>query len=108
MEEFKRFQYQRTKGFRAPENRVSVKRPGKWGNPFPTGANPGDTEETKKQKHAAAVAKFEEWLRTDDKGRAIAAAAPCELRGKNLGCSCRVGWPCHGDVLFKIANKSAI
>jgi hypothetical protein len=104
MEEIKRFQYQRVKGFRAPENRVSVKRPGKWGNPFPTGAKEGDTEEERKQKHVEAVAKFDQWLLNDESGRAVAAAAPLELRGKNLGCSCRVGWPCHGDVLFRLAN----
>ncbi|MBW3638188.1 MAG: DUF4326 domain-containing protein [Armatimonadetes bacterium] len=43
-------------------------------------------------------------MRETDEGRAL-AAAPIELRGKNLGCSCRVGWPCHGDVRFKLANS---
>lgn len=28
-----------------------------------------------------------------------------ELRGKNLACWCKVGTPCHGDVLLAIANK---
>jgi len=27
-----------------------------------------------------------------------------ELRGKNLACWCRIGEPCHADVLLEIAN----
>jgi hypothetical protein len=27
-----------------------------------------------------------------------------ELRGKNLGCWCAAGQPCHVDVLLEIAN----
>jgi hypothetical protein len=27
------------------------------------------------------------------------------LKGKNLSCWCKVGEPCHGDVLLEIANK---
>jgi hypothetical protein len=27
------------------------------------------------------------------------------LRGKNLACFCKVGEPCHADVLLEIANK---
>jgi hypothetical protein len=28
-----------------------------------------------------------------------------ELSGKNLVCWCALGTPCHGDVLFRIANN---
>lgn len=28
-----------------------------------------------------------------------------ELRGKNLACWCKLGDPCHADVLLEIANK---
>jgi hypothetical protein len=28
-----------------------------------------------------------------------------ELRGLNVACWCRVGEPCHGDVLLEIANN---
>ncbi len=31
----KRIQLRRTKGWRKPDNTVTVSRPGKWGNPFP-------------------------------------------------------------------------
>jgi len=27
-----------------------------------------------------------------------------ELRGKNLACWCRIGEPCHADVLLSLAN----
>lgn len=27
-----------------------------------------------------------------------------ELRGKNLACFCKIGEPCHADVLLEIAN----
>lgn len=27
-----------------------------------------------------------------------------ELRGKNLACWCKLGAPCHGDVLLELAN----
>jgi len=28
-----------------------------------------------------------------------------ELKGKNLSCWCKVGEPCHVDILLKIANE---
>jgi len=28
-----------------------------------------------------------------------------ELRGKNLACWCKIGEPCHADILLKIANE---
>jgi hypothetical protein len=28
-----------------------------------------------------------------------------ELRGKNLACFCKIGEPCHADVLLELANK---
>jgi hypothetical protein len=32
------------------------------------------------------------------------AAAISELRGKDLACFCKIGDPCHADVLLEIAN----
>jgi hypothetical protein len=29
-----------------------------------------------------------------------------ELRGKNLACWCKLGVPCHADVLLQLANES--
>ena len=101
-----RFQYQKTKGYRAPENRQCVKRPGKWGNPFPTGVEKGDSPETRKAKHAASVEKFERFLAKTIDGRELARDARRELRGFNLGCSCALDLPCHGNTLLRIANET--
>lgn len=93
-----RIQLSRRKGWRMPENTVSVARPGMWGNHAavregtPTGQ--------------AAVDAFQRWVETEAsdawKGR-----AKIDLRGKNLACWCRPGAPCHGDVLLKLANTTA-
>ncbi|RPE05543.1 DUF4326 domain-containing protein [Chitinophaga lutea] len=91
-----RIQRKRTKGWRMPPNTVSVTRPGKWGNPF-TGV--------------AAAANFKTWLAGNPvlnihAGRPPSAEAiRAELAGKNLACWCKVGEPCHGDVLLEVANS---
>lgn len=60
----------------------------KWHNPF---------------RGKDAVVKFEEYL---SKNEALIKALP-ELRGKVLGCWCKVkpSDPCHGDVLVKWAER---
>ena len=37
--------------------------------------------------------------------QAIIDGIKSELKGKNLSCWCKIGEPCHGDVLLEIANK---
>jgi hypothetical protein len=37
---------------------------------------------------------------TTPEGRAVLDAARRELRGQSLACWCRVGGPCHADVLL--------
>lgn len=88
----KRIQLSRRKGWRMPPNTVSVARPGRWGNPYRVGVDGTAAE---------CVAQF----------RAILVARPDpmdavrrDLRGKNLACWCRVGDPCHADVLIEVAN----
>ena len=48
---------------------------------------------------SAAVAAFKHWVETeaDAEWRESARSA---LRGKNLACWCRIGEPCHADVLL--------
>ncbi len=80
----KRIQRKRIKGWRMPENTVSVCRPGKWGNPFPVGKEgvlgrvAPDAE--------GAVGFFRDML--DDPEMLEAAGYPLsdigELKGKNL------------------------
>ena len=88
----RRIQRKRTKGWRMPPNTIYVGRPTKWGNPYV------------RSRVADAVMLYEETLRigllpvtTEDVKR--------ELRGENLACWCRLGQPCHADVLLKIANE---
>ena len=85
-----RIQLQRIKGWRMPPNTVWVARPSRWGNPFKV---------TSKRTAAQAVERFR--CEMPDFTR---EAARLELRGKNLACFCKLGEPCHADVLLEIAN----
>jgi len=92
----RRIQRKRTKGWRMPENTVSVCRPGKWGNPFHV------SNFTTAQ---ACVNHYKWWLRERCDGMLVAKAARKELRGKNLACWCKEGDPCHADELLRVANS---
>jgi hypothetical protein len=92
----KRLQQKRTKGWRKPPNSVVISRPSKWGNPFKIDAA---------HDRSAVVAKFKEWIQTDDPRAETMRAEIGELRGKNLLCFCPVPGPCHGDVLLELANR---
>jgi hypothetical protein len=107
-----RVQLKRTKGWRMPENTVKVTRPGKYGNPFAIGKpaprcyerfHRGIVEDA-----SQAVALFRRALTYE-----MARAAPtsdmvidmvADLHGKNLACFCKIGEPCHADVLLELAN----
>ena len=101
-----RIQLKRSKGWRLPPNTVVVSRPGKWGNPFIVNSHvkPGS-------KHGVAyiavptiedaVECFREHLTHSP---ALVAMIKMELRGKNLACWCKIGQPCHADVLLEVAN----
>lgn len=105
-----RIQRKRTRGWKMPENTVSVTRPGKWGNPFKVGEpvwNPNQRTPSlvvpRDIEHCLELyreymkgAEIEgTWMNEDIK----------ELKGKNLACWCREGEPCHADILLFIANK---
>ena len=92
----KRIQLSRRKGWRMPENTVSVARPGKWGNPFRIG-------DFCIPDAGAAVATFRAWMERRVVGPE--QPDPTELRGKNLACWCPLDQPCHADVLLELANK---
>jgi len=81
---------------------VSVARPGKWGNPYPVVSSmrfhPKEAGFTPEQ----AVAAFKGMMH----GKLLIGAVDLEpLRGKNLACWCKLGEPCHADVLLELANK---
>lgn len=100
-----RIQLRRTKGWKMPPNTVKVTRPGIWGNPFIV--NPRVKPGSKSGAMYIcvptledAIETYREWLCLD--GREERARQ--ELRGKNLACWCKIGEPCHADVLLEIAN----
>jgi hypothetical protein len=93
----KRIQLSRKKGWRMPPNTVKVDRTNKvFGNRYRVGddypSNPGvkiDPDD--------AVMLFQIFQ---------APKLPVhELRGKNLACWCKLGDPCHADVLLELANR---
>lgn len=85
-----RIQRQRIKGWKMPENTVSVCRPGRWGNPFRV---------SKAYTAQEAVEHYRRQMPEFTK-----EAARRELAGRNLACFCKLGEPCHADVLLEIAN----
>lgn len=103
----KRIQRKRTKGWRMPDNAVSVCRPGRWGNPFIVSQKmkPGTrsgasyitvpTIEDAVECFKIMMLENPEYIREARK----------ELAGKDLACFCQLGQPCHADVLLDIVNN---
>jgi hypothetical protein len=84
-----RVQRSRKAGWRKPENWKYVGKRTKYGN----------NNDWRIYGRAKAVELFiEQW-----KGREAEIAA--DLRGKNLGCYCPIGEPCHADWLLEVANR---
>ena len=97
-----RIRLSRAKGWRMPENTVSVARPGHWGNCFKVGMPAPDwmgvpTLETIEQ----VVAAHRHMVMTTP-GKVLEVRT--YLHGKNLACWCVLGAPCHGDTLLAVAN----
>lgn len=100
-------QRQRIKGWRKPDNTVIVDRTSKrWGNPCRVGQFKGYTA-------ADAVADYRRWLDRDPVVRSfenVYGKPPTRaeiiegLKGRNLACTCKLGDPCHRNVLLEIAN----
>jgi hypothetical protein len=88
----KRIQLSRKKGWRMPPNTIKVTRPGEWGNPYKV---------SPEQDAATCVAKFREYIEARPEW---IAAARIHLKRKDLACWCKIGAPCHADVLLQIAN----
>jgi len=89
-----------------PENTIYVGRPTSFGNPFRVGyyyrecdGDPLISINTPSE----AVMLFRNSL---NKNRdEIYPLIKEALKGKNLACWCKVGDPCHADVLLEIANS---
>jgi hypothetical protein len=93
-----RIQRQRIKGWKMPENTVYVGRPGRWGNPFAV-IGKGQNSKYPPMTAQLAVDAYRRQMPEFTK-----EAARRELAGKNLACFCKLGEPCHADVLLEIAN----
>ena len=122
-----RIQRKRTKGFKMPENTVYVGRPSKWGNPFKVGLimNYMDVlhfmafNDVRKYfkitgQTVNSIAKkpldIEDcmYLYKNYKFRVSSETMKklmAELKGKNLACWCKIGEPCHADILLRLANE---
>lgn len=93
-------------------------RPTKWGNPFKIGNSLLDvpfiiikkTELTEAEQDGGIITQgisvrlFETFLTLYGAADFIQQIKE-NLKGKNLSCWCKVGEPCHVDVLLKIANE---
>ena len=89
---------QRSRRTKLPPGTVCVTRPGKWGNPFEKGQPGIETNADAARLHRA-------WIQDTPEGRLVADRARRELRGRNLACWCKIGSPCHAEVLLEIANR---
>lgn len=117
-----RLQLSRARGFRLPENAVSVARPGRWGNPYRVGVfglplavqlfrnsmegfwSPGLVA------HLSDELAAEAYRCHSDLRNRVRKLDVRELRGKALACWCPVpaaGEPdlCHRAVLLDLANR---
>lgn len=111
----RRVQLSREAGWRMPPNTVKVDRTTKWGNHFVVlpGRSGYDAIMAGSPIHCLtaheAVARFRLAIELKDMGSVVWAAIALndmeELRGKNLACWCKVGDPCHADVLLEEANR---
>jgi len=85
---------------------VNVARPSKWGNPYRIEpAFEGDGVKFPEVTAEMAVALFQErWERALSTWQSTRETLE-QLRGKNLACWCKLGSPCHADVLLELANR---
>ncbi len=124
MQQLKRVQRKRTKGFKLPENTKCVNRGTKWGNPIKLDGDMIYIDASYRRTildpwvyvcqgdiytvinlycglwdgSRIINADFRHWNKKFQKLNLS------ELKGKNLACFCPEGSPCHGDVLLKLAN----
>jgi len=91
-----RIQRKRTKGWRMPANTVYVGRPSKFGNPYKPGEH-GTAEECRDS--------YRQLVFND---HALRDAIEKELNGKSVACWCKLGDPCHGDVVLDFARPFVV
>ena len=106
----KRIRFQMgVKGWRKPPGTIIVMRGSRWGNPFVVAPRlaPGAKIDRRRRTYTAvptaeeAVKRFREYMEASPERQAEARR---DLRGFDLACNCKLGEPCHADVLLAIAN----
>jgi hypothetical protein len=103
-----RIRLSRARGWRLPENAVSVARPGRWGNPFIVGKD--GTRLQCAGKFYVLARGFIALVDTPDVETQLALYRRirrriADLQGKDLACWCALdGGACHADVLLCLAN----
>jgi hypothetical protein len=103
----KRIQRKRVKGWRLPENAMSVTRPGRYGNPFKIGERVED-DAVPSGYWLIDAAHCLELFENHVNAELIDDPHWLEpLRGKDLACFCKLDAPCHADILLRLANESA-
>ena len=126
MREPQRIQLSRAKGWRMPFLTVNVARPTIWGNPFYVSKwrdaatcvalyrdsvqgiwNPATSEHLPQAWQG--YAEHTEW---HQRWRKRMNCSPIEwvphLRGMHLACWCKLGEPCHAQVLLELANADGV
>ncbi len=94
----RRVQLSRQKGWRMPENTVKVDRTTRWGNRYRVGGPVC---------RQCGMGKVKDVVEAVELFRQLVAPTMtdiAQLRGKNLACWCKIGAPCHADVLLELAN----
>jgi hypothetical protein len=121
MDKPQRIQRKRTKGYKTPPGTVYVGRPSRFGNPFRVGVwgtaqecvdayrrwmDPHPTPENTTWRNSLYDdPRFDHHYKPYWGFLLMAAhVITNHLRGKNLSCWCKIGEPCHADILLEIAN----
>ncbi len=103
-----RIQLSRKKGWRMPPNTVKVDRSTPWGNPFVVGEYGTSKECVERYRLlCGGIAGItEEVSYADQRAHLIYVRDHIhELQGKNLACWCKIGTPCHADILLEAVKQ---
>lgn len=120
-----RLQLSRRKGFNLQEHSlatnglraVNVARPNRWGNPFTIkGCRDAGYVGADAEIAARCVESFRVWIDTpywrenwdggeSESARSSILSTMDYLHGKNLACWCKLGDPCHANVLLELAAR---
>lgn len=94
----KRVQRKRTKGWRMPPNTIYVGRPTRWGNPYAV------SQHYPAERVVEMYRKFWGDYLANEPGALDRLKQ--NLGGRDLACWCKIGDPCHADVLLELANPA--